>query len=57
MLMDMLKYPNGPRLRDHLSHGEMDITQIEQNTATYIITVAAMIAVQFVPSTSDLWQV
>ncbi|XP_071500188.1 endoplasmic reticulum membrane-associated RNA degradation protein-like [Diadema antillarum] len=39
MLMDLLLHPDGPRLRDHASHGEVDLDCVPQDLATYTICV------------------
>ncbi|KAJ8045945.1 Endoplasmic reticulum membrane-associated RNA degradation protein [Holothuria leucospilota] len=39
MLLDLLVYPDGPRLRDHLSHGELDFHSIPSSLVSFIITI------------------
>ena len=36
-LLDLLNYPDGPRIRDKLSHGEVDIDNFPENLAKEII--------------------
>ena len=37
MLLDLLIYPDGPRLRDHLSHGEIALSSITDLLASHLI--------------------
>lgn len=39
MLLDLLVHPEGPRLRDHISHGELDIMAVSEEVATYVLMV------------------
>lgn len=37
MLLDILVHPEGPRIRDHISHGEVDLLEISQESANHIL--------------------
>jgi hypothetical protein len=39
MLLDLLQYPEGPRLRDRLSHGEISMTSITAEISSYVVLV------------------
>ncbi|XP_071962638.1 endoplasmic reticulum membrane-associated RNA degradation protein-like [Antedon mediterranea] len=39
MLMDLLVYKEGPRLRNHLSHGEINFYQVDKETADFVLYV------------------
>ncbi|XP_022083028.1 endoplasmic reticulum membrane-associated RNA degradation protein-like [Acanthaster planci] len=41
MLLDILAHPEGPRLRDHISHGELDLQSMTRATAGHIISICA----------------
>ncbi|XP_033631075.1 endoplasmic reticulum membrane-associated RNA degradation protein-like isoform X1 [Asterias rubens] len=41
MLLDLLVHPDGPRLRDHISHGEFDLHTMVRSSAVHVITVCA----------------
>ena len=38
--MDVLVHPEGPRLRDHLSHGEVDVHHFPKHLANHILCIA-----------------
>ena len=38
--MDVLVHPEGPRLRDHLSHGEVDIHNFPKHIANHVLCIA-----------------
>ena len=55
MLLDLLEHQEGPRLRDHISHGELDIMTISQDVASYVLTVSAVFCVCVrQPDTDDI---
>ncbi|XP_068730495.1 endoplasmic reticulum membrane-associated RNA degradation protein-like isoform X2 [Montipora capricornis] len=39
MLLDVLVHPEGPRIRDHISHGEVDLSEISQELANHILCI------------------
>ena len=46
MLFDLLVHPEGPRLRDRVSHGEVDIKHLPQPLATYTLGLCAALCIQ-----------
>ena len=52
ILLDILTYPEGPRVRDHLSHGEMDISAFPASLANHILCVCAALCLAFTDSCS-----
>ena len=57
ILLDCLVYPSGPRIRDHVSHGEMSAFSISQTVANHVACTCAVIALKFVPQHLELVQV
>lgn len=49
LLQDLLFYPQGPRVRDHVSHGEVDLEQVDQSMVYTFVCVAAHMASSFIP--------
>ena len=49
LLLDLLVYPKGPRVRDRISHGETDIATLPRNLAGYLISMVAAISALFLP--------
>lgn len=48
MLLDILVHVEGPRLRDHLSHGELlDLDSISQSLCHHILCISLVFAVHF----------
>ncbi|XP_072022487.1 endoplasmic reticulum membrane-associated RNA degradation protein-like [Amphiura filiformis] len=45
MLLDLLEHQEGPRLRDHISHGEIDILNISKDIANYVLLVSSVLCV------------
>lgn len=39
MLLDILVHSEGPRIRDHISHGEVDLCEISQQSANYVLCI------------------
>lgn len=39
MLLDVLVHSEGPRIRDHISHGEVDLSEISQDLANHILCI------------------
>ena len=44
MLLDVLVHPEGPRIRDHISHGEVDLYEISQESANHILCICITFA-------------
>ena len=44
MLLDILVHPEGPRIRDHISHGEVDLCEISQESANHILCICIAFA-------------
>ena len=44
MLLDVLVHPEGPRIRDHISHGEVDLSEISQESANHILCICIAFA-------------
>ncbi|XP_065919650.1 endoplasmic reticulum membrane-associated RNA degradation protein-like isoform X2 [Dysidea avara] len=51
MLLDLLVHPEGPRLRDHISHGEVDVYHISAIMASHVITVAMTLCGRYITPT------
>ena len=47
LLLDILVHPKGPRLRDHLSHGELDTIHFPKCLANHILCIAVVFCVRF----------
>uniref|UniRef100_A0ABM0MAJ7 ER membrane-associated RNA degradation protein-like n=1 Tax=Saccoglossus kowalevskii TaxID=10224 RepID=A0ABM0MAJ7_SACKO len=47
LLLDMLTYMEGPRIRDHMSHGELDVLSMPQYIATYVLSVSLLFALKY----------
>ena len=39
MLLDVLVHSEGPRIRDHISHGEVDLSEISQELANHVLCI------------------
>ena len=44
MLLDILVHSEGPRIRDHISHGEVDLREISQQSANHILCICVAFA-------------
>ena len=44
MLLDILVHSEGPRIRDHISHGEVDLHEITQQSANHILCICVAFA-------------
>ena len=44
MLLDVLVHPEGPRIRDHISHGEVNMGEISQESANHILCICIAFA-------------
>lgn len=44
MLLDILVHSEGPRIRDHISHGEVDLHKISQQSANHILCICVAFA-------------
>lgn len=44
MLLDILVHSEGPRIRDHISHGEVDLHEISQQSANHILCICIAFA-------------
>ena len=40
--MDCLVYQAGPRIRDRISHGEIDVTTVNRNAAHSLMTICCL---------------
>ena len=49
-LFDLLTYPEGLRLRDKLSHGELDVYSLPVEVTDYVITVFISLCYDWTPS-------
>lgn len=47
MLLDCFHYPYGPRMRDHISHGEVLLTDVSKNAALHLICICIAFASKF----------
>lgn len=52
-LFDLLTYPEGLRLRDKLSHGELDVYNLPVQVTDYVITVFVSLCYDWTPSVMD----
>jgi len=50
LLLDCFHYPLGPRLRDHISHGEVRLTEISEDAALHLICICIALAAKFCSS-------
>jgi len=50
LLLDCFHYPLGPRLRDHISHGEVLLTDISKDSALHLICICVAFASKFCSS-------
>lgn len=53
ILLDILVHQQGPRLRDHLSHGEIDIQQFPKYLANHILCVSIAFCEKFSPESEN----
>ena len=53
LLHDLLFYPEGPRVRDHLSHGEMDFASVGGDVVYPFLCVAVFLAYRLRPESSS----
>ncbi|XP_049831384.1 endoplasmic reticulum membrane-associated RNA degradation protein-like isoform X3 [Schistocerca gregaria] len=53
LLRDLLSLPTGPRLRDRLSHGEVDLADIPSCLAGHLLGAATAIALRFRASSTQ----
>ncbi|XP_064621815.1 endoplasmic reticulum membrane-associated RNA degradation protein-like isoform X2 [Lineus longissimus] len=54
MLYDILMYPEGPRIRDRVSHGEVDLASISRDVARYVIQITVILSIQKIQDNSLL---
>ena len=47
LLLDVLVHPEGPRLRDHLSHGEVDIFRFPVYLANHLLCIVVAFCLRF----------
>jgi len=47
MLLDLLVYPLGPRVRDRISHGEVSFSSVPRSTAQHLISICYTLALRF----------
>ena len=47
LLLDCFHYPLGPRMRDHISHGEVLLTDISKDAALHLICICIAFASKF----------
>lgn len=52
LLRDLLSLPTGPRLRDRLSHGEVDLADVPYSFAGHLLGAATAIALRFGTNTT-----
>ena len=57
LLLDLLTYPEGPRLRDTISHGEVDLESCPCAVANHLLGVCYSFCVRTLPTNSGLRQV
>ena len=57
LLLDLLTYPEGPRLRDTVSHGEVDLESCPHAVAKHLLGVCLAFCVRTLPTNSGLRQV
>ena len=50
MLLDVLVHSEGPRIRDHISHGEVDLCEISQQLANHILCICTAFAGSYLNS-------
>lgn len=50
LLQDMLFYPHGPRVRDHISHGEVDLDTVDYTFVSPFLCIAAHTASKVSPA-------
>lgn len=43
ILWDLLNHQEGPRIRDHLSHGELDLKLFPKKMASHIVALAIVL--------------
>jgi hypothetical protein len=49
LLLDFLTYPMGPRVRDHVSHGEVNFDSMTFDVAHHLVCLCIALASKFVP--------
>jgi hypothetical protein len=54
MLYDVLTYPEGPRIRDRISHGEVDLSTVSQDVARHVIQITVILCLQKIQQKSLL---
>ncbi|XP_077992225.1 endoplasmic reticulum membrane-associated RNA degradation protein-like [Glandiceps talaboti] len=47
LLLDLLVYLEGLRIRDHISHGEVDVMTISQNIANHVLSTAVAFCLKY----------
>ncbi|XP_038056583.1 endoplasmic reticulum membrane-associated RNA degradation protein-like [Patiria miniata] len=52
MLLDILVHPEGPRLRDHISHGELDLQTMTRATTSHVMSICAAFCLRDCPHQS-----
>lgn len=50
VLLDLFFYPEGPRIRDRVSHGEVNLSEIPFYLVNFILTVSIALCCKFLPS-------
>lgn len=54
MLLDILVHPEGPRIRDHISHGEVNLHEISQESANHLLCICiAFVGLYIYPDGSN----
>lgn len=46
-MWDFLNYQEGPRIRDHLSHGEINIREFPEEAAGQLLTFSLVLLLRF----------
>ncbi|XP_019627272.1 PREDICTED: endoplasmic reticulum membrane-associated RNA degradation protein-like [Branchiostoma belcheri] len=47
LLLDLLVHPEGPRVRDHASHGELDLATIPAGLANHVLCVSLAFCIKY----------
>ena len=47
MLLDVLVHPEGPRLRDHIGHGEVDMVHFPKDFANHLLCISIALCLKF----------
>ena len=57
LIFDVLAYPDGPRLRDRVSHGESNIEDLPREVVDQVFFVCAVLCIRCIASDSPLHEV